>query len=533
MTAVVHESSQHASKPCTSASCCSPSRLWKSAQQIIQKDNKEEFKKLIQKNGPENVLRVLLTCRLSNNPLVYNRTSFMIDRRMIESRKFGKSATDLNALEIALYQKKQEAALAILFFLKSNASEKECHRFLNHQDGQGNTALHLAAFWGMSKLVRLMLEMGSDPFLRNTRKLRPTDCTTHSESIQLLEKRMNTTNSPQPVVQQQELSPLNTAVVTERPSFLLKKAYRAIDARSPSPMLASPDHYFNGTNNLIPLPEDKKKIAIHDYTTHDRVSVSPLSFSSSSSSSSFSSLSSLEEHHSSALEWTPPASPVHIREPSVEKEWMLMERPGCFPRMKKEDEQPPVFIKPATPPITTTTTTMITKKNVELMDEIKSPVVVPKEKKLRQVRFDPMIVLIEACIRGDKNEMIDIIKECQNNPNLKSGVNEINNRSLLHIALLHKKEDLVEYLVNEVQVDINHGDNDGWTSLHYAAALGLWRSLEFLTSLPHCNLNARTNDGLEAKDCSKTDSERKLYTLIINRTLRRIKAKSCVVNKRK
>ncbi|KAI8888862.1 hypothetical protein K501DRAFT_267374 [Backusella circina FSU 941] len=84
----------------------------------------------------------------------------------------------------------------------------------------------------------------------------------------------------------------------------------------------------------------------------------------------------------------------------------------------------------------------------------------------------------------------------------------------------------------KVQVDINHGDNDGWTSLHYAAALGLWRSLEFLTSLPHCNLNARTNDGLEAKDCSKTDSERKLYTLIINRTLRRIKAKSCVVNKR-
>jgi hypothetical protein len=381
--------------------------------------------------------------------------------------------------------------------------------------------------------------MGSDPFLRNTRKLRPTDCTTHSESIQLLEKKMTTANSPQPVAQPQKPSPLSTPAVAERPSLLLKKAYRVIDARSPSPVLALPDHYFNGTNNLIHHPEDKKKI--HDYTVHDRVSVSPLSFSSSSSSSSFSSLSSLEEHHTSALEWTPPASPVHIREPSIEKEWMLMERPGCFPRMKKEDEQSPVFIKPATPPIPA----VISKKNVQMMDEMKFPV--PKEKKLRQVRFDPMIVLIEACIRGDQNEMIDILKECQNDPNLKSSVNEINNKSLLHIALMHGNQHLVEFLVNEVQVDINHGDNDGnfffflenhklylficifillilsfffslafrhlgWTCLHYAAALKLWGSLEFLTSLPHCNLNARTNDGWEVKDCSKTDRDRKRCT---------------------
>jgi ankyrin repeat protein len=187
---------------------------------------------------------------------------------------------------------------------------------------------------------------------------------------------------------------------------------------------------------------------------------------------------------------------------------------------------------------------VISKKNVQMMDEMKSPV--PKEKKLRQVRFDPMIVLIEACIRGDQNEMIDILNECQNDPNLKSSVNEINNKSLLHIALMHGNEHLVEFLVNEVQVDINHGDNDGkyiyflenhklylficifillilsffslafrllgWTCLHYAAALKLWRSLEFLTSLPHCNLNARTNDGWEVKDCSKTDGGRKQCT---------------------
>jgi hypothetical protein len=49
----------------------------------------------------------------------------------------------------------------------------------------------------------------------------------------------------------------------------------------------------------------------------------------------------------------------------------------------------------------------------------------------------------------------------------------------------------------------------GWTGLHYAAALGLWRSLQFLTSLTHCQVDARTNHGLRVEDCPESDFGRR------------------------
>lgn len=49
----------------------------------------------------------------------------------------------------------------------------------------------------------------------------------------------------------------------------------------------------------------------------------------------------------------------------------------------------------------------------------------------------------------------------------------------------------------------------GWTSLHYAAALGLWRSLQFLLSLTHCHVDARTNHGLRVEDCPESDFGRR------------------------
>jgi ankyrin repeat protein len=377
---MVSPKSQHAS-PCTSASCCSPSRLWKQVQSLINTDNRDEFRQLCADSTKlPHVVRVILTSRLSNNPLIYKST-VTIDRRLTE--KFGKlSATDLNALELALLQKHDHIAYTLLNFLKQQATPAECKQFLNHQWGkQGNTALHLAAFWGMSKLVRLMLEMEADPSVQNCRQLRPIDCTTQSDIMTLLEPKK----------------------ITKRPSLLLKKAEKTMRTLN-----TSPDQYL--------VPEDAIRAPI----------MSPLSFSSSSSSSS--SLSSFDYHC-----WTPPTSPI----PQVEKRSSLLaqlptpdlfERPGCFPRI--------------------TTSSILDDDND---DDDDKQVVLPKQKK---VQFDPQTILIDACIRGDQQEMAEVAENV-----CLDEMRDLQNRSLLHIALLHGQEHIVEFLSDKL--DINCCDNDG------------------------------------------------------------------------
>ncbi|KAG2193912.1 hypothetical protein INT47_004160, partial [Mucor saturninus] len=430
MSTISMVSPQHASKkPCTSASCCSPSRLWRNLQVIINGDQREEFKKFVSDQTKlPHIVRVLLTGRLSNNPLVYSKPSSLIDRRLVD--KFGKlSATDLNALEIALLQKHDHIAYSIVLLLKRNATPAELKAYLNHQWGKEKlTALHLASFWGMSKLVRLMLDLGADPFIQNYRQLRPIDCTTNTDIITLLQP-------PPP--------PPPTPVVAKRSSLLLKKAEISMN-RSISPSSTLPDHYyFSKQSDITPV-------------------MSPLSFSSSSSSSS----SSFDYH------WTPPASPdlTHLVQQLDQVVVIEEQRQGCFPR------------------------------HTSIMNDNKQPLVSQKQKK---VHFDPQIILMDACIRGDKQEVIDVMDDSID----LNQIRDLQDRSLLHLALLYGQENIFMFLYDKI--DINLADSDGWTCLHYAAALGLWRSLEFLTSLAHCNVNARTNHGLKVEDCPKS------YTLRI------------------
>ena len=338
-------SPQHAlTKPCTSASCCSPSRLWKNIQLLINQDQREGFRTLSSDSTKlPHVVRVLLNSRLSNNPLVYSKPTTQIDRRIIN--KFGKlSVTDLNALEIALLQRHDHIAYAILVVLKKNATAQEINLFVNHQWGKEKlSSLHLAAFWGMSKLVRLLLDLGADPSVQNHCQLRPIDCTTHSDTIHLLAQYTQQQQPKQQPKPQQQTQPQTQPLsVTKRPSLLLKKAEKSMMR----PLIAD-QHYFNTAPTFV---------VADDYNRQP--TMSPLSFSSSTSSSSFSSLSSTEYH------WTPPASPAPFEIPlpkptlveesylaqklakvtislpvsvtredaNLQYQQQIPERPGCFPR---------------------------------------------------------------------------------------------------------------------------------------------------------------------------------------------------------
>ncbi|KAK4521964.1 uncharacterized protein ATC70_004503 [Mucor velutinosus] len=485
VAAMVSPKSQHTStKPCTSASCCSPSRLWKTVQLLVNTDQRDEFRKLFndQEKLPH-LVRVILTCRLSNNPLVYKNT-MKIDARLNDT--FGKiSATDLNALELALLQKHDHIAFSMLQVLKQNATPAQCKQFINHQWGkQKNTALHLAAFWGMSKIVRLMLEMGADPTTPNNRHLRPIDCTTHPDLIHQLQQ----SNTVQPE-QQQRASPSPPS------SLLLKKAERLLRPLQtiPSPALAATDQYIVQEDMRAPI-------------------MSPLSFSSSSSSSS--SLSSLDHHC-----WTPPTSPIpHVESPILslleekgvaqqqqQRDALLMERPGCFPRQT----------------VVGVTSIDVDDKQRQLVDDndndhqrnrSNDDLVKTVLRKQKKVQFNSETILMDACIRGDQQEMSEYL-------DLDFGaIRDAQNRSLLHVALMHGHEHLVQFLFDKV--DINYSDNDGWTCLHYAAALGLWPSLQFIASLSHCNINARTNHGLKIEDCPESEFGRRKCRIWLERVAR-------------
>lgn len=360
-TRVVSPKNQHASaKPCTSANCCSPGRLWKNMQILINSNQKEEFRTFCSDKAKlPHIVNVILTCRLSNNPLVYSKANtIQFDQKLYE--KFGKFIpTDINALELALLQKHDHIAFYILQLLKQNSTPAQNKQFLNHQWGKGgNTALHLAAFWGLSKIVRLMIELGADPILENNRQLKPIDCATNSDTQSQLQKEKT---------------------ITKRPSLLLKKATEK--------------------QMLKPFIHQEE----HQLVIQDRLLMSPLSFSSSTSTST-SSLSSFDHPC-----WTPPTSPLPSPAPDFK-------RPSCFPQT-----------------------------NVAVLQ------------KPKKVQFDPHIILMEACSRGDKQELISI-------PYDLNSVRDLKNRSLLHIAIMYGHQHLLDYLYDKV--DINHTDDDGKKNNH-------------------------------------------------------------------
>ncbi|KAI9277994.1 ankyrin repeat-containing domain protein [Sporodiniella umbellata] len=360
-------------------------RLWKKVETLIYEEKQEALRELYQDRAKvPHLVRALLASRVSCSTQYTDLTD-----------DFQPSGTDLNALEIALLQHRQEAvAYRLLMFLKRHSTKTQLDYFLNHRWGKDNTALHLGVFRGFSRLVRLMLDLGAHPALPN----RLNHCPAHYSQDPHLSALFNLPKSG---------------------SIFLKKA--AMVHRPP-------------TAPIDPHP-------------------SPLSFSSSSSSSSSSSTFSLDL-------WTSAPPPKEL------VGFDLRALQFALPTPK------------------------------------------PKSCRQKKVRFDSRTVLMDSCVRGDRQELIECLVDVD-----PRRIRDVQNRSLLHIALMHGNEHLLDHLIDKV--DINQRDLDGWTCLHYTAALGLWKSFGLLAALPQADLNIKTEHGLSIEDCPNSSAgKRKCKTIM-------------------
>ncbi|SAM02492.1 hypothetical protein [Absidia glauca] len=343
---------------CGNGSCCSPSKLWRQLQTIVRTGNEQDFVRLCGEGRAPHVARVLLSQRLVNDPAMYpasNKHRVLQlnlpsqQQQLKANRLFGTSVRDLNALQMALFLRHEAMAQSILEFVKASSSPKELSQFVNHTWGQKNSSLHLAAYWGMVSLVRLLLDCGAETTVRNARQRGPLDGCTNLACIQLLQPSQSSTITTTTTTNTHsvDLTPINNkrqqstaTAALPRTSMLLKKAVQHV-AELPMDALLTDDTQQPRLRNT--------PMAIDNSTVNNN-SKPPLVFSSSTSSSSFSSLSSLEEPSSPGMSsMLLLSSKAAHRQPPTPTDLVFLEDDFHGNQQKQRSWIPP---SPITPPLT-------------------------------------------------------------------------------------------------------------------------------------------------------------------------------------
>ncbi|SAL96666.1 hypothetical protein [Absidia glauca] len=219
-----HATPNHAKQKCTSATCCSPSRIWRSVQLLIGENNQQGLFDLCHDpvRGPH-VLDVVVSSRLANNPALYLASNKHRVLRLDPDgvALFGKSATDLNALQMALFYRHEEVACVLLELVRDHAVARDRRLFVTHTWGKRNDSLALACYLGMAKVVKLLLEMGVKP------QEVPLQCAVECRS--LVEQALPTRTPPCPI----SSSPVNESV--------LKAPVQVYDGHGLDPSLGNDD----------------------------------------------------------------------------------------------------------------------------------------------------------------------------------------------------------------------------------------------------------------------------------------------------
>ncbi|ORZ24504.1 hypothetical protein BCR42DRAFT_91815 [Absidia repens] len=526
----------------------SPTKLWRQLQTIIRTNNDQDFERLCGDDYAPHVARALLSHCLPNDATMasasnkYRILQLNITTQLQHDAQqlFGGSGRDLNALQMALFLQHETIARSILAFLQHYASPADLEHFVNHTWGHGNSSLHLASFLGMENLVRLLLECGADTTHRNTRQYGPLDGCTKSVCIQLL---------------QPFYSPASTTIKhQQRPLTTFK------ESPTSSPLVRND---LPQSSILLKKAVQRSMVTL---SKNDSLAKPPLHFSTSTSSnSSYSSLSSLNEplspspsnqmtsYYGAQRYWiSPPPTPSSPKPPKShspqyayhDDDGTITRRIKMLPNLQNHMNQPTLNSYqnlrsplPSPPPSVSydqdvdensdgNTTTVFSATNSKThcrTSTIRSSSASPRHRP-KSVRFSPEWILLDACMRGDIEDLMDLIRQQQRQSQPVSVLlQEWQDRQttpIISLALLYQQEPMAKCLLS-LGADVNATDPDGWAPLHYAATLHLWSTLVELAHHPGVCLDARTKNGLRVYDCPHAMADRRRCKTLIDRAKKR------------
>ncbi|ORX52800.1 hypothetical protein DM01DRAFT_1408124 [Hesseltinella vesiculosa] len=518
---------------CAHGSCCSPAKLWRQIQTILKSGTPEQWVEFCDDDRAPHVARVLCSQRLANDPSMYPAShkhrllQLPQQHRAHAQRYFGSCARDLNGLQISLLLRRENMALAVLEFLhhqRHHVSEVDLDLFLNHTWGKRNTALHLAAYWGMTAVVQRLLTLGADSSIKNASRFAPADLCTQNPCRSLFSSNQKVSvPSALPTAKPTRLRPLSVSPALPRTSMLLKKAIQQVAD--------------------LPLDDDALK--------HP-----PLLLSSSTSSSS--SVSSLEDAMPRTPELTTPRTACFPVSPLPHPDDLFLPDPletkpellPC-PRSPPHPLVPPSLERLATPepmlPLSITRTPTPARPSDQAAPVTQPCPAVPADDppcppqpRKKVVRFCPEVILMHACMHGDMDDLVQLIQQHQGlDRHVTSLLTDWQDKyfqacqaprfsvssaplSWLHLALLHRQEHIAGYLIS-LGVNVNATDSLGRTPLHYAAMFHLWPTLDLLAHHPLIYLHPKTNAGQQVYDCPRALVDQRRCRVLIERAMKQQK----------
>lgn len=158
----------------------------------INEGNKEKLSGLFNTFNSHStaIIQLLLTTAYPNDDGFYHfDQEVALDAEELLGTRFDDfptySVKGLNALHISCILGDEDVAMELLEFVNNFTIEidakKVLYEFMGRTWGNGNTVLHLAAFMGMSDLVKRLLELGAAANRVNERRYKPVDCADDDE----------------------------------------------------------------------------------------------------------------------------------------------------------------------------------------------------------------------------------------------------------------------------------------------------------------------------------------------------------------
>ncbi|KAG4304293.1 hypothetical protein PORY_002268 [Pneumocystis oryctolagi] len=121
--------------------------------------------------------------------------------------------------------------------------------------------------------------------------------------------------------------------------------------------------------------------------------------------------------------------------------------------------------------------------------------------------------IYSASLSGDKERLNSLLFD---NPSLINAQDQ-DQRTVLHWACVGSQVDIVFWLLERPNINVNIKDGGGWTALHISASIGNEEIVSKLLSLKSCEISAKNNGGQTALHYAVSKNHLKIAKKILEK----------------